>query len=627
MAKTSSTTKEGEIKMELKTGFAPYRRSKQTTFKIMLELLIVLLVVYLAAIIYNFTLGAAYGLKAILMLLVSIVTTFLCDLFVAGIRYKKDKDDAFGPYLSKFLLGNYSIITAVILTLTVPIGTPYYVLIVGNIFATLLVKHAFGGFGNNIVNPAVAARIVLLLTFGSTLKATLGTDPIAGGSAAGATITTSYATQVGAKWLLGSLPEANGLTMLDIYLGRYSAAIGETFTILLLVAGVYLAVRKIINWRTPVFYFGTIALVAIPLALIAKVNVGNYLLLTFGLGGVVFGGVFMLTDPVTSPTSNFGKALIGVIAAFLTMLIRVAGNLPEGVAISILFVNFLVPVIDKLNGGVTNKDLWKKYVVAATLGLVTIGTMSAIGAGKMAKLAPGEDDTSEEPPVEIFVSYAGTYTSPAPDGGEHSSEFTTNVEVGLDIEFNIVKLEISDYASPPKYLKDNELEQLVSFYTTLDVKGFRDLSAISISDAGASVGEGAHLIPGKGYSSVAIYKAIENAFSDINIATGSHTSAMCGEHCTYEDETLTVDVYTSLEESKILTLNLSEEGQSTDSFKNKWANKYPEILALYQGLDIDTFIGYTDPAELYVVDGDDLAAGLTFTCDRLFYAVQDAFMH
>ena len=104
---------------------------------------------------------------------------------------------------------------------------------------------------------------------------------------------------------------------------------------------------------------------------------------------------------------------------------------------------------------------------------------------------------------------------------------------------------------------------------------------------------------------------------------------MCepGEYCTYEDETLTVDVYTSLEESKILTLNLSEEGQSTDSFKNKWANKYPEILALYQGLDIDTFMGYTDPAELYVVDGDDLAAGLTYTCDRLFYAVQDAFMH
>ena len=83
---------------------------------------------------------------------------------------------------------------------------------------------------------------------------------------------------------------------------------------------------------------------------------------------------------------------------------------------------------------------------------------------KMAKLAPGEEDTtSEEPLVEIFASYAGSYTSPAPDGGEHSSEFTTNVEVGLDIEFNIVKLEVSDYASPPKFLKDNELEQLVSF--------------------------------------------------------------------------------------------------------------------------------------------------------------------
>lgn len=613
--------------MELKTGFGPYKRSKQTTLRIMVELLIVLLVVYLAAIIYNFTLGGNYGLKAILMLLVSVVVTFLCDLFVAGIRYKKEKDGKFGPYLWNFLLSNYSLITAVILTLTLPIGTPYYVLIIGNILATLLAKHAFGGFGNNIVNPAIAARVIILLAFGSQLKPYLGSDPTSlGGLAAGVTITSKYATQEGAKWLLSSLPEANGLSMLDIYLGKYSAAIGETFTILILVAGLYLAIRKIINWRTPVFYFGTIALIAIPLALIAKVNVGTYLLLTFGLGGVAFGGVFMLTDPVTSPTSNFGKALIGVIAGFLTMLIRVAGNYPEGVAISILFVNFLVPVIDKLNVGFTNRNLWKRYVTAAACLVVAIGASSGVAAAKVASKRPGDDTSSEEPPlVEVFKTYSGSYTSEAPNGGEYAESFTTNVEVGLDVEFNIVKLEVTDYASPANFLKDAELEQLVSFYTTLDVKGFRMLPALNIDAAGATVGTGEHLIPGKGYSSVAIYQAMYDAFSSISIYTGSHTSPMCeGDYCTYPDETLTVDVYTSDEDDSILTLNLSEEGQSTDSFKKRWDERKPEILKAYQGLDVATFMSYTDPLQVYEVEGENISAGLTYSCDRLFYAVQDA---
>jgi electron transport complex protein RnfD len=608
--------------MKLVTSFGPYRRTKRSTFKIMLELLITLMVVYIAAIIYNFTLGAAYGVKAILMLLVSVAVTLLCDIFAAGVRYKKAKDGDFAKYLGQFLLGNYSIITAVILTLTLPIGTPYYVLIIGNILATLLMKHAFGGFGKNIVNPAVGARVILMLAFGSSLTATLG-DASIGGLNAGATITSSYAMQEGAKWLGPGLPEANGLSMTDIWLGNYSAAIGETFTILILVIGLYLSIRKVINWRTPVFYFGTMALIAIPLALIAKVNVWTYLLLTFGLGGAVFGGVFMLTDPVTSPTSNFGKSLIGVIAAFLTMLIRVAGVYPEGVAISILFTNFLVPVIDYFTTGETNVHLWKKYVTTGVLAAVFIGTLAGVGSAKVRAAGPHDVPPT---PVPAYKTFTGSYASEAPN--EYAEAFTTEVEVDVDEEFNIIDLRATNYASPSTYLHDDELQTLVDYYTSIDVKAFKNLAPIVLPvGPGATTPAVDYSIPGKAYSSRAIYEAINDALKDISYYDGTHTSALCDadampDYCT--DATLDVTVYTNDVDATIATLKLGEDGRSTDSFKKKWDDAYPEILKAYQDLDIATFMTYTDPAQVTTIDGTNLAAGLTYSNTRLFLAVQNA---
>ena len=159
------------------------------------------------------------------------------------------------------------------------------------------------------------------------------------------------------------------LTVKDLFLGTYFGALGETFTLLILVLGVILVVRKVINWRTPVFYLGTVALTALIIALVLGFeNPLRYVAYHIALGGLAFGAVFMITDPVTGPTSPFGKSLIGVIAGLLTMLIRVKGGYPEGVMYSIAFVNLLSPAIDYLTTGKTTYKLPVKYgVVFGTL--------------------------------------------------------------------------------------------------------------------------------------------------------------------------------------------------------------------------------------------------------------------
>ena len=354
--------------MELVTAKAPFNRAKKSTGKIMLELLIGLGVIFLASVIYYFNIGMWYGLKALAMMGLSIGVTLICDVIVAALRFK-GKNNEFGAYLLTFIKSNYSIVTAVIFTLTVPIGTPFYVLIVGNVFATLIVKHAFGGFGHNIFNPAALARLLVALAFGSQLSPFL-VDNSVGGLVAGATLTSQY-SGMGFKWLA----DLGSIDLLQVFVGNYNGALGETFTFLIIAVGVVLAVREVINWRTPAS-LGT-CLMQFPKGFNPKLM---FLNMPY-LGLAHFGAIFMLTDPVSSPTGNFGKALIGVIAAFLYRSYS-CGAYPEGMAFSIAIVNILAPMIDKLSVGQTTVNLWKKYVTAGAIFALSAGTMSLIAFNK-----------------------------------------------------------------------------------------------------------------------------------------------------------------------------------------------------------------------------------------------------
>jgi electron transport complex protein RnfD len=349
----------------------PFTRLKRSTTGIMYELSALLGLLWVAAIVYNFTIDPSYGLKAILMVVVAVVTTLICDVLVAAISYR-DKDVPFGPYLFKAIKENYSLVTALIFVLSLPIGTPYYVIIIGSLFATLIVKYAFGGFGANIFNPAVFARIFVTFAFGSQLNAFIDTIP---GNATsltdvGATVTTSFSS-LGVKWISDSLSGLN-VTMGQLWLGNYSGAIGETFTGLILLIGLYMIVRRICNWRPMVSYLVTVTLTALVVALVTGLNPGTYILLHLAMGGLMYGAVFMITDPVTSPTSMFGKILIGVIAGLMTVLIRIQGPNPEGAMFAIAITNLVSPLIDRFATGMTISFGFKKWSIILSVLLLSL---------------------------------------------------------------------------------------------------------------------------------------------------------------------------------------------------------------------------------------------------------------
>ena len=411
--------------MTYKTNPSPYLRGKLSTFKIMMILLISLLVVYVFAVIYSFKVEGLvnsfvleyntkvlefnkvnkddilanlvsakeelstvnYGLRSILMLLICLFTTCVCDVLTSILRYNKKSNITLLNKIKHDLIYNYSYISAIIFVLTLPVYTSYYALIIGSIFV-VSIKNMFGGFGKNIFNPALTGRVMLALFFAQSLKIpeVLTLSSVGIDSVSGATLTTAYNNNL--SWLKTSLTYGYktyynqifiDFSFKDILLGNYLGAMGETFTLLLLIIGIVLIALKVINWRTPVFYLLTIALTSLSIALICNFDSPfSYVFYHLALGGVMFGAVFMLTDPVTGPTSAYGKILAAIFAGFITVLIRIKGAYPEGVAFSILLANFISPAIDHFVNKKNNSCIVKKSCILASLLLISVLINSSI---------------------------------------------------------------------------------------------------------------------------------------------------------------------------------------------------------------------------------------------------------
>ena len=316
----------------------PTYRNQLTTQQVMLYLTATLVVVSLFSVGYYFTLGADYGIKALLMIIASVVAAYLCE---AGYFYLlKEKD------IKKAVNNSFPYVTAILFALILPIGTPYYVVIFGSIFSILIGKLLFGGFGQNIFNPALIGRV--------PGKAVDGV--------ASATPTTIMS--------MGSWMGDSNISLANLYLGFYKGSIGETFAVIIIIAGVFLAIKKVLDWRLPVFYIGTAFVIAFIAGMTHGLSPLHFALVHIGIGGLVFGGIFMLTDPVTSPVDPFGKILFAIGAAFFTMLLRFRSNMPEGVLYSILIMNMLTPMIDKYTVKPTNKDESRKLVIVIAAMLV-----------------------------------------------------------------------------------------------------------------------------------------------------------------------------------------------------------------------------------------------------------------
>ncbi len=251
-----------------------------------------------------------FGLRALAVLITSVSVAVLCE-FLWNKALKK-------PNTIKDMS---AVVTGLLLGMNLPPTLPLWQAAIGSAAAIIVVKQMFGGLGHNFANPAIAARIILLVSFPASM--TRFTEPVSD-------------AVTSATPLAGT---AGTLSFKTLFFGMHAGSIGETSAFLLIVGGLYLVIRRVITPIIPVCFIGTVAL----LSLISGESV---MLSVFG-GGLILGAMFMATDYTTSPTTQLGKAVFAVGCGIITFVIRKFGSLPEGVSYSILLMNILVPHINR----------------------------------------------------------------------------------------------------------------------------------------------------------------------------------------------------------------------------------------------------------------------------------------
>ena len=357
--------------MKITKENSPHLRSKATVSRMMADVLIALAPTLIFAIV-------VYPLKTIIFLLISLFIMIGSEFVYVGLKNMQPKDGLKHSFKERFLYAykdKYTknniltpAISACIFTLIMPAGAPIYAVIVGALVGIIIGKLVFGGTGSNIFNPAVVGMLFAKLCFGSQYVGYVDTwfyqipDTVAG------------ATPLG---LLngGMLSNISQYSLVDMLIGRIPGTLGEVYKITILIGLVYLLIRRSVDYRIVVSYLGTFTFLILiaGLSVFALDNSVNPLLFTaYNLlsGGVIFGAVFMLTDPVTSPINPPSRYLYGLIAAVVTVFIRLFAALPEGVGFSILIANMLAVVLDHYEWS-SSRYTWKKLLAMGLIVLVS----------------------------------------------------------------------------------------------------------------------------------------------------------------------------------------------------------------------------------------------------------------
>ena len=297
---------------------SPLGRVEDSTGKIMYTVCIALLPACALAV-------WIFGMPALRVMLLSAAFALVLEMLIAGLsRRKIDYWDG------------SALLTGLLLAMNLPANAPWWLVFIGAIVAIGLGKQVFGGLGQNIFNPALVARVFLLISFPAEM--TSWPNPAAVDGSTGATPLGILKTEgVGA---LRDFPYG------DLALGRMSGSLGEISAFALLLGAAYLFYKKYITWEIPVTFIGSVFILSGIFYLADPTRFASPLfhILT---GGVFLGALFMATDMVTSPLTFKGKLLFGFGCGFFTMLIRLFGSYPEGVSFAILFMNAFVPLLDK----------------------------------------------------------------------------------------------------------------------------------------------------------------------------------------------------------------------------------------------------------------------------------------
>lgn len=286
---------------------APHIHSKNDSSRIMLDVIIALMPAAVASVVL-------FGIKALWLILVCVASAVLSEFIFDKVTKKNNT------------IGDFSaVLTGLLLALNLSLNVQLWQAAVGAVFAIVVVKCFFGGLGKNITNPAITARVFMILVFASVAGGT-GLDGI------------TSATPLDMLKSGSELPSLG-----QMMLGMHGGAIGETCIIALLVGFVYLVARDVIRWYVPCTFIGVVFI----LYLVFTGNPG-FALYEILSGGLFLGAIFMATDYVTTPITNKGKVVFAAGCGILTFVIRQYMNYPEGVSFSILCMNLLVPFIEKI---------------------------------------------------------------------------------------------------------------------------------------------------------------------------------------------------------------------------------------------------------------------------------------
>jgi electron transport complex protein RnfD len=222
-----------------------------------------------------------------------------------------------------------AVVTGVLLGFNLPIGAPWWIAVIGSVFAIAIVKQCFGGLGQNFMNPALAARAFLLASWPTRMTST-AYIPVSD------TVTTATPLALLKSGELASMP-----TTLDLFTGLNGVygCIGEISALALILGGLYLIIRGIISWRIPVIYIATVAVIALVAGQDPLVHIFS--------GGLMLGAFFMATDYASSPVTAKGQIIYAIGCGLITMIIRLIGGYPEGVSYSILLMNLTAPLIER----------------------------------------------------------------------------------------------------------------------------------------------------------------------------------------------------------------------------------------------------------------------------------------
>ena len=467
--------------MKLTFKPSPNYRSPQSTSGIMRDLTVCLLAITIFSVAYySATLGASAGLRVIILMVTSVVSALVTE----AIYFKASKQD-----IKEGILSSYGWVTAMILTLISSINVSPYALAICTVIAIVFGKLVFGGFGQNIFNPAAFGEAILMNSFaGSNIDLMTSTTPTVAMNKFSWLGSSSAVSGVISKYGLGSM-----------FLGLYPSTIGSTCALLLIVCFIFLVVRHDIDWQTSVFYVGTVFVVTLVIGLVHGSGINNALINVLA-GGVLFGGVFMVTDPVTTPVTLPGKVVYGVGAACFTVLFRLRSNMSDGVLYSILLMNMLTPAIDKLFDGNQIKDAAKIRNKTLLVSLISVAIILCVGCfSKTNEGDSSSDSSSTTAAASSSTSSSGSSDATCTDNGDGSYACTAEGFNGEELQATIT---VEDGAVTAIEMSGNNGDGIGDDY-------FEDSSSL----IGVTSADDVDIISGGTYTSTGVKNMIASALA------------------------------------------------------------------------------------------------------------------